>query len=626
MHPPRRSRLRICTSNVAYPVLPLLFALLAVLAACVAGGMLEPERAAALTPLAGTQGWTEVVSGGFDDKNNEYAADVIEFQGQLFVATIAGPAGTIYSGSAKLGGDLWRSSDGVSWTRVGEPGLGDPQNLTFRLIVYGGELYAVSDNSTTGVQVWRSADGQRFAKVVGNGFGDNQNDSVGLLTTIGDRLVVGTANTVTGAGLWSSTDGTTFTDVAGPELGALPNNGVSSMLLDPVTRASLAVDGRYYLGTADPTTGAEIYRSTDGQRWERVADKGLGRPDTFVFTPSVGFGGRVYAVGTSMQGFDVVRSRDGGKWETVVKKGFGAGENRNISATLLAYDGALYLATQNNDPRVLIPGQPQERFPVQGFQLYRSTDGTAWSKVGDDGFGDAGNFAATLTVENDVLYLSTANYKSGPQVFSSTDGREWSRIFSLEQPSPFNEMGGLVLFQQHVVHVVNDLSKGLSLWRQDTEALVGPGAGGATVTTTAPSTTVPAATTTSSAPATVTTGAGDTGGAGGTGNDEGGSSGSSTALIVLAVVAALAIIGVVVLALVLLQERRRRATGEGHGGEPVVGGTGAGAGGKPQGEAVADGTAGLGAASGADVAFCAQCGEALPPEGPFCPHCGARVR
>jgi hypothetical protein len=516
----------------------------------VAAGVLVAGRAAALTPSLGTQGWTEVATGGFDDKNNAYAVDVMEFQGQLYVATIASPASTVYSGSGKVGGDIWRSPDGVAWTQVGEPGLGDPQNVAFRLLVFAGRLYAVSDNTVGGVQVWRSEEGSRFTQVVGDGFGDKGNGSVGLLTTVGDTLVIGTANT-TGPGLWSSTDGETFTDVAGPDMGALPNSGVSSMLLDPYSRATLALDGRYYLGTAATETGGQIYRSSDGLRWERVGDKGLGRTDVFLFTPSAAFGGKVYVVGTSMQGFDVARSTDGAKWETVVQKGFGAGENRNLSAALLVYDDALYLATQNNDPRVLIPGQVQERFPVQGFQLYRSTDGVAWTKIGDDGFGDDGNFAATLAVENGVLYLSTVNYKSGPQVFTSIDGREWGRVFALEQPSPFNEMGGLVLFKHHVVHAVNDLSRGLSLWRQDAEALAGPG--GSSVTTAAPTTTAAAVTTTSSVPVAVTTEVGDAGAAGA----EEGSGHSDVVLIVVSVVATLAIVGVVVLAIVVLRGRRR---------------------------------------------------------------------
>ena len=333
------------------------------------------------------------------------------------------------------------------------------------------------------------------------------------------------------------------------------------MLLDPATRAALSVEGRYYLGSADPTTGGEIYRSADGQKWERVADKVSAAPTRSMFTPSVGFAGQVYVVGTSMRGFDVVRrptAASGRRWSRTGSASVRTATSRRRS---LAYGEALYLATQNNDPRVLIPTQPRERFPVQGFQLYRSTDGAGWTKIGDDGFGDSGNFAATLTVENGVLYLSTANYKSGPQVFTSTDGREWNRVFSLEEPSPFNEMGGLVLFDKHVVQAVNDLSKGLSLWREDAEAVA---ATGDVTTTSAPTTTEPAATTSSAVPATATTGATGAGGSGGGDVDQGGSSGVGWATITLGVVAALAVIGVAVLAAVLLLGRRRTPGSDGN--------------------------------------------------------------
>ena len=264
--------------------------------------------------------------------------------------------------------------------------------------------------------------------------------------------------------------------------------------------------------------------------------------------------------------------------------------------------------------------------PSQGFQLYRSTDGAGWTKIGDDGFGDAGNFAATLTVENGVLYLTTANYKSGPQVFTSTDGREWNRVFSLEEPSPFNEMGGLVLFDRHVVQAVNDLSNGLSLWREDAEAIAGPGG---VTTTAAPTTTLPVDTTTSMALTTTTTAGASGVGAGGDDVEQSTSRGlGSAAIVVLAVVATLAIVGVVILAVVLWRGRRSApgpagsdGDGKGAAGGPTIGTDGEGAGG-----ATSDGAIGAVTSPPADIAFCAYCGTSLPPEGEFCPRCGRQVR
>ena len=145
----------------------------AVLFAVVAGA------AYAVPPLPGmTQGWTQVVSAGFTDPNNTSAPFVARFKGYLYLGTIANEAGTMYSGSSKFGGDIWRTKDGVTWEQVGTAGLGNPHNSTFRLVVFKEKLYAISDNlNDHGIEIWVTSDGTEFTQIEKGGFGGDKDSS-----------------------------------------------------------------------------------------------------------------------------------------------------------------------------------------------------------------------------------------------------------------------------------------------------------------------------------------------------------------------------------------------------------------------------------------------------------------
>src|SRR5665647_442483 len=100
---------------------------LAAVACFLAGG--GAARAVA-APAPVTDGLTRVVSGGFTDPNNSFAAFSVEFKGAFYLSTIANEAGFAFSGSHKAGGDIWRSEDGVTWKQIGTPGLGNVHNLS----------------------------------------------------------------------------------------------------------------------------------------------------------------------------------------------------------------------------------------------------------------------------------------------------------------------------------------------------------------------------------------------------------------------------------------------------------------------------------------------------------------
>jgi hypothetical protein len=111
---------------------------------------------ASSAPAAGmTEGWTKVAAGGFTDRNNSYAPATIEFKGYLYLSTAANESGFIFSKSHKLGGDIWRSQDGVKWEQVGTPGLGNTHNMSFNFVTFHDKLYAIANNiNDHGIEIW----------------------------------------------------------------------------------------------------------------------------------------------------------------------------------------------------------------------------------------------------------------------------------------------------------------------------------------------------------------------------------------------------------------------------------------------------------------------------------------
>lgn len=202
--------------------------------------------------------------------------------------------------------------------------------------------------------------------------------------------------------------------------------------------SSLAVfEGALYAGTWNIDTGTQVWRG-DGSTWRRVAEPGFGDPKNVDIHCLVEFDGYLYAgtdnAGTRADGYDypgegaeLFRTADGEDWERVVGHGlagakgpgFGASENIEIHA-IVEFQDSLYLATNNFD----------------GCEVWRSGDGTDWEKVVGaglswtqaGGFGDASNVDGTSMCEfGDSLYLATWNDETGPQVWRTEDGVEWSQ-------------------------------------------------------------------------------------------------------------------------------------------------------------------------------------------------------
>jgi hypothetical protein len=430
---------------------------------------------ASSAPAAGmTEGWTKVVSGGFTDRNNSYAPATIEFKGYLYLSTAANESGFMFSKSHKLGGDIWRSQDGVKWEQVGTPGLGNTHNMSFSFVTFHDKLYAIANNiNDHGIEIWVSDDGQRFAQIEKGGFGDAGNVWANGFV-FNNRLIVGVSGAASGAQIWVSDDGLAFRQAVSGGLGDKGNTGFSPVGITAVI-AQPVLNGKLYIGTSNPSTGGEIWRTADGLQWERVADKGLERSSNTSLTPFFVFKDHLYPIGVSsggldkLRGLEVYRSADGTTWQKVVTDGFGQGKERNVTASLVEFRGKLYLTANTMDPRILMPGHPTERLAPRGFQLWVSDDGTKWVQVGKDGFGASTTINADVNIIGNIAYLVALDYDQGSQLWRSTDGQNWEIIYREPDPSFFSMGGGPIGFKDHLIWMDHNLERGLEIWRSDAE-------------------------------------------------------------------------------------------------------------------------------------------------------------
>lgn len=394
--------------------------------------------------------WHQVVGGstggggGFGRSSNVEVFPMIIFGDHLYAGTI----------NEALGGEIWRY-DGTNWEQVvgggagGGNGFGNPNNIgVFSLAALGSYLYAGTWNDTTGTEIWRSQNGTNWAKVVGTGlpgtnapgFGYAANRAIFSFGSFGSapqQLYAGTGN-MGGAHIWRSSDGTTWAPVVGPAPATEPA-GFDNVFNDDIL--CLAQFGNsLYATTWDgrtPGGGTEIWRTTNGADWSCAVGPGA---------PEIG-------------------------------KGFG--NDRNVgSFDLTVFGGQLYAGTANI---------------IDGAEIWRSTNGTSWARVGSGGLGDQTNrMIVPLEVLGDYLYAGTWNISeiitepafiepmstimnggggsTGGQVWRSSNGTSWG-LTNTKGFGDVNNNGVLSLatFGPSLYAGTDNGVTGAELWRTEGE-------------------------------------------------------------------------------------------------------------------------------------------------------------
>ncbi len=348
----------------------------------------------------GVPGWKQVNINGFGDRRNQLVTTLSGFGGQLY-------AGTYNPGSGN-GAQIWRTADGTTWTPVMTNGFGITRNVSIdHLFAFNGQLYASTwADAVNGGEVWRSSDGMNWSRVVSAGFGDTTNGEVFRLTVFNNTLYASTwsyTNTH-GTEVWRSSTGN-----AGDWTRAVAN-GFNSDVNNLSVLSFESFNGYLYAGTANTTTGGEVWRTNDGTTWSQANADGFGTVNNPNVPALAAFNGYLYAstMGKSgVNGATVWRCQvcDGSDWTKVVDNGFGD-INTRTNGALAILAGRLYFVVGNS---------------TTGMEVWRTTDGANWEQVGFAGLGDSNNNASywdnSTTVLNGHLYVGTSNSANGGEVW-----------------------------------------------------------------------------------------------------------------------------------------------------------------------------------------------------------------
>jgi len=343
-----------------------------------------------------TPGWQQVNSNGFGDPQAVEVSSLEVLNGRLYAGT----------SNPTHGARIFRSSDGVTWTPVTQPGFGISHDSAppsiLDLTVFNGQLYASTGRGDGPGQIWRAPDGVTWAPMVINGFGDPDTVDITALATYDGKLYAGVTNLISGAQVWRSYSGDSgsWTQVA---------PGAPGTTVAGVT--GLAVfDGALY-AAVESDAPAQIWRGS-GISWTVVISDGFGNSLTTSTGGMAEYAGYLYVgAGNTADGALLWRTSDGANWEQAISPAFGDPNNQKVELVFV-FQNRLYVSARN----------------VQtGIELWRSTDGVMWERANQNGFGDGSNSGSNRgNATADFLghlYVGTSNIVDGGELWQMQQRR-----------------------------------------------------------------------------------------------------------------------------------------------------------------------------------------------------------
>jgi streptogramin lyase len=231
---------------------------------------------------------------------------------------------------------------------------------------------------------------------------------------------------------------------------------------DPDTIGVTALEnfnGQLYAGASNWVDGGQVWSTSDGSTWMPVSEPGF--TDTMTTTNRaiidlVEFKGQLYA-STGWGGFpgQIWRTSAGTDWQPVVEDGFGNPDNSSIGNFTVLSD-TLYAAAGN---------------VIEGFEIWRSPtgDSLSWTPVITAGLGYTANQQVTgFTLFDGFLYIAI----EGPQpcqVWRSADGSIWDPIITdgFGDPNNSSSMGGWATLDGYLYIGTRNEVTGAQLWRSN---------------------------------------------------------------------------------------------------------------------------------------------------------------
>jgi hypothetical protein len=344
--------------------------------------------------------WQQVNSNGFGDPTTGEVTALGAFNGYLY----AGTFNPVAPGPDPLfdGAQIFRSSDGVAWASVTQPGFMNPHDTAAPAIldftVFKTRLYA-STGRGNAAQIWRSQDGQNWMPMVAAGFGDPDNVNISALAEYNGMLYAGVTNQVSGAKIYRSSTGDNAIGSWNPQVvPVVPGTETAGV-------TGLAVFGNALYAAVESDAPVQIWRF-DGSSWTAVVSNGFSDSPATSTGGMAEFAGYLYVgAGNAVQGAQLWRTNNGTNWTQATTPGSGDTNNQKVEMVFV-FQNHLYVSVKN---------------AVTGMELWCSTDGMLWEQANQDGFGDSnnsgsnrGNAAADFSGH---LYVGTVNLVNGGELW-----------------------------------------------------------------------------------------------------------------------------------------------------------------------------------------------------------------
>jgi len=337
----------------------------------------------------------------YDDSINLDTFDatsiISRWEGSLFSKIVTG-----FRSKLSDGCELWKYNyNNNVWTEVIGPshppegteysGFGTTDNIAISsMIVFNGELYVGTwNNAWNGAQIWRY-DGLDWDQVINDGFDTTLNMGISCFKIFEDTLYAGTINadlteSTGGCQLWRTTDGDDWEKVVNRGFKDFDEPGFNTRNLYLWIMEEF--DGNLYAGTFNApstlNTGCQLYRSDTGDDdWEKV---------------------------TIPNAYGIL----GGDF----RDGFGDWQNYGIR-NMMDWNGYLYIGVAANAMGGLLGNEP-EAIEIWRFDGTNNDVGAWECIVGDDsgksgewedGFGDTFNkYPWSMELADNKLWIGTSN-------------------------------------------------------------------------------------------------------------------------------------------------------------------------------------------------------------------------
>ncbi len=320
-----------------------------------------------------TPGWHQVNLNGFGRQYAPFVQAVASFK----VGETSYLFASAYNSLTQVA-ELYRMDSNGNWSLVMNDGFGDPHNQAIGdLFVFEDGLYASTWNATSGGQLYRTTDGTTWTQV-GLPDLDTWDAEIDVMQDFDGKLYIGSA--VYGGGAPPHGARIIACDMSGPSADCSKVFEATDSSTNAVL--SMAVMGNWLYAGMASAAGGQIYRclntacSTTGD-WQQVFTDGKWhRPQP---TPGC-LPWRVYNVGGTDQLFAGVANAASGArvyesacndtrcpgWTQVNPDGFGSDKNSDVNAFKVYGDAGKLLAITHNE--------------TTGLQIW-GYDGTDWSPL-----------------------------------------------------------------------------------------------------------------------------------------------------------------------------------------------------------------------------------------------------